>query len=234
MTEFRIRELRLGQPKPFGPQGQPSAIDKVPAAGPVMATTQGLDGDAQGDTRRHGGPDKAVHAYTDAHYARWAAEMPEAAVRLFPGAFGENLVVEGATEADICLGDRWRIGAALLEVSQARQPCWKLNLRVDVPDMALRVQRSGRTGWYFRVLDAGALAAGDTATLVARPNPDWPLARVSRVLYRDTLDLDALAALAALPGLPESWRKLAERRLATRRVEDWQPRLETPQQGSHS
>ena len=234
MTEFRIRELRLARPKPFGPQGQPSAIDKVPAAGPVMATAQGLAGDAQGDTRRHGGPDKAVHAYPAAHYARWAAEMPDAAARLFPGAFGENLVVEGAAEADICLGDRWRIDGALLEVSQARQPCWKLNLRVNVPDMALRVQRSGRTGWYFRVLEAGAIAVGDTAALVARPNPDWPLARVSRVLYRDTLDLDALAELAALPGLPESWRKLTERRLATRRVEDWRPRLETPRQGSNS
>lgn len=204
MTRFRVADVRAGKPQPFGPQGQPSAIDKTSVAGPVLSTATGLADDAQGDTRRHGGPDKAVHAYPAAHYALWAAEMPQRAARFRPGAAGENLVVDDVREPDICLGDRWRIGGALLEVSQARQPCWKLNLRFDVPDMALRVQQSGRTGWYFRVLEEGPVAAGDTAAQTARPNPDWPLERVSRLLYRDTLDLDALAELAALPGLPES------------------------------
>lgn len=228
MTAFRIAEVRVGRPRPFGPQGQPSAIDKAPAAGAVYATVDGLEGDTQGDTRHHGGPDKAIHAYPAAHYPAWAAEIPGRADRFGPGAFGENLVVEGADEADVCLGDRWEAGAALLEVSQGRQPCWKLNIRFDVADMARRVQASGRTGWYFRVLAPGRIAAGDRAILAARPSPDWPLARVSRLLYRDTLDLGALAELAALPGLPESWRKLARRRIESGRVEDWRPRIETP------
>jgi len=228
MSTFTIAQIRVGQPRPYGPQGQPSAIDKTPVAGPVRATATGLEEDRQGDTRRHGGPDKAVHAYAAAHYPDWAAEIPARADRFRRGAFGENLVVEGADEADICLGDRWRVGGALLEVSQGRQPCWKLNLRFDVADMARRVQASGRTGWYFRVLEPGPITAGDRATLAARPNPAWPLYRVSRLLYRDTLDRAALSEFAALPGLPESWRTLARRRIETARVEDWRPRLETP------
>lgn len=228
MTVFRIAELRVGRPRPFGPRGQPSAIDKAPVAGAVHVTADGLEGDGQGDPRRHGGPDKALHAYPAAHYPDWAAETPEQADRQRPGAFGENLVIAGATEADICLGDRWQMNNVLLEVSQGRQPCWKLNLRFNVPDMARRVQYSGRTGWYFRVLTPGQIAAGDHATLVARPNPDWQLTRVSRILYHDTLDPAALGALAALPGLPESWRKLAHRRIATARVEDWRSRLGIP------
>lgn len=228
MTSFRIREIRTGRAQPYGPQGQPSAIDKTPAAGPVAVRNTGLVGDEQGDTRHHGGPDKALHAYAASHYAIWSAELPAIAGRFRPGAFGENMVVEGADEAGICLGDRWRVGEVLLEVSQGRQPCWKLNLRFGVPDMARRVQDTGRTGWYFRVIDAGSLSPGSDACLVARPNPDWPLARVGRMLYRDTLDFQALSALAAMPGLPESWRRLAQRRIDARAVEDWTARVETP------
>lgn len=228
MNTFRIAGLRIGRARPFGPNGEPSAIDKAEAPGPVLASATGLAGDEQGDPRHHGGPDKAIHAYAMAHYPVWTAELPALAGRFRPGAFGENLVVEGATEAGICLGDRWRIGAALCEVSQGRQPCWKLNVRFGLPDMALRVQSSGRTGWYFRVLEPGAIAAGDVAALVERPQPGWPLGRVSRLLYHETLDRDALAGLAALPGLPESWRRLARRRLERGAVEDWAARVETP------
>lgn len=228
MTGWRAAEIRLARARPFGPRGEPSAIDKQPVAGPVLAGAKGLAGDEQGDPRHHGGPDKAIHAYPVAHYTLWAAELPQAAARLRPGGFGENLAVEGATEADICLGDRWRLGGALIEVSQGRQPCWKLNLRFALPGMARRVQATGRTGWYFRVLEPGPVAPGDRAALAARPHPAWPLTRVAHLLYRDTLDRAGLAALAALPGLPEGWRRLARRRLETGSVEDWRPRLEAP------
>lgn len=228
MRTFRVVAVHLGCPRPFGPQGQLSAIDKTPVSGPVLAMATGFAGDAQADRRHHGGPDKAIHAYAAAHYSAWIAEMPAAATRFRPGGFGENLVVAGATETDICLGDRWRVGAASLEVAQGRQPCWKLNLRFGMPDMARRVQASGRTGWYFRVTAPGEIAAGDTGRLETRPHSDWPLDRVSRLLYRDTLDRAALESLAALPGLPESWRRLALRRLDSSQVEDWRPRVETP------
>ncbi len=231
MTTFRLAAVHVGRARPFGPQGQLSAIDKTPVAGPVAAGPTGLAGDEQGDPKRHGGPDKAIHAYAAQHYRVWRTELPDRAGRFLPGAFGENMVVEGANEADFCLGDLWQLGGALLQVSQSRQPCWKLNLRFGLSDMARRVQDSGRTGWYFRVMDPGAIAAGDTGRLLARTHPDWPLDRVQRLLYRDMLDPAALDAFAALPGLPESWRNLALNRLRLRRVEDWAPRTETPRAG---
>ncbi len=123
------------------------------------------------------------------------------------------------------MGDLWRMGTALLEVAQARQPCWKLNERFGVADMARRVQASGRTGWYYRVREEGCAVAGDTLELVDRPHPDWPLSRVLHTFYVDSLDRTALAGVATLAELSESWRDLARRRLERGRIEDWSKRL---------
>lgn len=229
MCLFTISEVRVGHPVPFGPRGEPSAIDKRPVTDPVLATPLGMTGDAQGDPRRHGGLDKAVHAYPASHYPQWRQDLPGEADRFPTGAFGENLVVEGATEGSICLGDIIRAGGAVVEVSQARQPCWKLNVRFGRTDMARRVQTTGRTGWYFRVLTPGLVAAGDAAILEARPNPDWPLTRAAGLLYRDRLNRADLEAFVALPSLTEGWRRLAEVRLASNRTEDWSARLDTPE-----
>ena len=228
-TGFIVAGVRVGRARPFGPAT--SAIDKALVEGPVMAGPQGLAGDEQADRRHHGGPDKALHAYAVANYPLWAAEMPDSAGLFRPGAFGENLVIEGLDETGLCLGDRWRLGQALVEVSQGRQPCWKLNLRFERPDMARLVQDTGRCGWYFRVLEPGEIAAGDRAALAARPNPGWTLARVGRLLYRDRLNRADLAEFAALPGLPASWRRLAQARLESDRTEDWSRRIETPGTG---
>lgn len=225
MPDFQILELRTGRVGPLGSSGAMSAIDKQKVEGALPVGGLGFEGDEQGDTRHHGGPDKAIHAYSVSHFPEWISELPARADRFRPGAFGENLVVEGADEADLCLGDRWRIGSALVAVSQGRQPCWKLNIRFDVPDMARRVQDSGRTGWYFRVIEPGLVAAGDRGTLVTRPNPAWTLARTSHLLYHDRMNRPALAELASLPGLPPSWRRLAEARLSSGRTEDWSRRL---------
>ncbi|PKP78234.1 MAG: MOSC domain-containing protein [Alphaproteobacteria bacterium HGW-Alphaproteobacteria-3] len=220
-----VRAVQRGAVRPLGPKGVPSAIVKTPVSGPVAVGALGLAGDAQGDPARHGGVDKAVHVYPLAHYAAWARDFPEQADRFSPGAFGENIVLEGLSEGDVCIGDRFDLGTARVQISQARQPCWKLNLRFDLPDMARRVQECGRTGWYVRVLVPGTVAAGDPVTLAARPNPEWDLARVQRLLYRDALNRPALAEFAGLDGLSASWRNLAQRRLESGAVEDWVPRL---------
>lgn len=221
-----ILSLLTGPVAPLGDGGTTSAIAKGPVAGPVAVGRLGLAGDAQADRRFHGGPEKAVHHYALDHAAAWRAELsglPDLLER--PGAFGENVSTSGLTEAEICVGDLWRAGSALLQVSQARQPCFKLNLRFGVPDMARRVQASGRTGWYYRVIETGTVAAGDSLDLVERPHPDWPLSRLLHHFYVDRLDAAALRAIAALEPLSESWRALAARRLASGAVEDWRRRL---------
>ena len=117
MSAFEVLELRVGRAAPLGTAGARSAIDKQPVAGPRAVSTLGFDGDEQADTRHHGGPHKAVHAYAISHMPAWTEELPKRAARFRPGGFGENLVLDGVTEADVCLGDRWRVGTALLEVS---------------------------------------------------------------------------------------------------------------------
>lgn len=228
-TSATVDAVLIGRPVPFGPNGEPSGIDKHPAGARVRVRRTGLDGDGHGDRRRHGGAEKALHHYPFEHYAAWRAERPALAARLAaPGAFGENVSTRGLTERDVRVGDVFRLGTAVVQVSQARQPCWRLNLRFDDDRMARRVQTSGRTGWYYRVLAEGDVAAGDALTLIERPRPGWPLARILDVLHRDTLDRDALAAVAALPELAASWRELARKRLERGRVEDWSLRLSTP------
>lgn len=217
--------LLIGEVRPLEPEGRPSAIAKSPVDGPVRLGCEGLAGDAQGDRRRHGGPDKALHHYAAEHYAGWRAEIGERDALARPGGFGENLSTTGLDEAQAAVGDVFRLGSATIEISQGRQPCFKLNLRFGVADMALRVQKSGRTGWYYRVVEDGVVAPGDEMVLLDRRSPEWTIERLWRTLYVDTLDRDELAAMAALSHLPDSWRGLAERRLASRRVEDWSLRL---------
>lgn len=218
----QVTAVLRGAAEPFGDRPDVrSAIAKQAVAGPVQVGAAGLQGDEQGDTRIHGGPDKAVHQYPLDHYALWRSELGDLPVLEQPGAFGENIASTGMAEADLCWGDRVRMGSVLFEVAQTRQPCWKLNTRFGQRDMALRLQRTGRTGWYYRVLESGTLQAGDAITLVARPHPAWPLSRVIEVLYHRTLDADLLRALAALPQLPPSWQKLVARRLEQGEVEDW-------------
>lgn len=224
-----VGSVLVGRVAPLGRRGVPSGIDKRPVTGGVDVTRSGLAGDAHGDTRHHGGPEKAIHHYPFEHYRRWRAEYPALAWRLArPGAFGENIATEGLAEADVCIGDIYRLGTALVQVSQGRQPCWRLNERFGDPRMARRVQDTGRTGWYYRVLEAGRVAAADAMRLVERPAADWPLARVLHVLYGDALNADALRGLAGLAPLAESWRALVRRRLDSGTVESWSNRLETP------
>lgn len=222
----RIEAVCTGPAQPYA-RGSRSAIHKTPVTGRVRALALGLVGDAQGDPRLHGGLDKAVHHYPLEHYGAWRAELGGHALLGAPGAFGENLHGLGLTEASVCLGDRWRAGEALLEVTQARQPCWKLDERFGLPGMARRVQQSRRTGWYYRVLEEGCLWAGAELVLEHRPYPQWPLLRLLDLLYQPVLESADLRAACALP-LPASWQRLLQRRIDTGLLEDWAPRLEGP------
>lgn len=221
-----LYSLRVGRLSPLGATGLPSGIHKRQVECSIHVLATGLEGDEQGDTRHHGGPEKAIHHYAFDHYAAWEKELPQIAHHFIePGSFGENVSTLGLTERDVCIGDIFTFGTAVIQVSQGRQPCWRLNARFGVKGMARRVQESLRTGWYYRVLESGVVAPTDTLRLIDRPCAAWTVHRVLTILYRDQLNFSALADLVGLELLTPSWRELARRRIERGTVENWQKRL---------
>ena len=204
---FPIRALLAGRVQPLS-RGEGSAIAKRPLSGAVQIGLFGIIGDEQADQVRHGGRDKALHHYPFDHYARWKEDAPDRDFLRAAGAFGENISTTGLDENTVCIGDRFRLGSALVEVSQARQPCWKQGDRLAwaaLPDLMVR---EGRSGWYYRVLEPGQAQAGDDLVLIDRPFPDWTARRVFDLLvggkYKE--DRAALAFLSEMHVLFEGWR----------------------------
>lgn len=188
----------------------------------------GLVGDAQADLENHGGLEKALLQYPHDHYAAWRRDIGAHPLLEAPRAFGENLSTTGWTESLVHIGDIVRLGTVVLQVSQGRQPCWKLNFRFGRSGMAFDVQTTMRTGWYYRVLEPGGVEPGDAMRIIERPCPDWPLKRLIGVLYKHVDDAGTLEVMAEMPELAEDWRVIARRRLAMRRTEDWTGRLHGP------
>lgn len=207
-------------------EGKPfSAIRKRRADGPLKVTSAGLAGDAQADLEVHGGPDKAVHIYPAEHYAHWRRVFPEMAAIYGPGGFGENISSEGLSEADLCIGDVLAAGGARLQISQGRQPCWKLNLHTDNPAQGAAFQKTGKTGWYVRVLQEGTVEEGDTLSVVDRPCPEWNLREVILARFSPRLDPAVAVALSELEQLAEPWRSAFARKVDPDYEEDIAPRL---------
>lgn len=229
MADAPLVGLLVGDIAPLGAKSVPSGIVKRAVQTPIFLSKTGFVGDAQGDTRRHGGPEKAVHHYPLDHYWIWTSEIGDIELLSQPGAFGENLSTVGLLETDVAVGDVFRLGSAVLQISQGRQPCWKLNERFLNKAMAREVQNSGRTGWYYRVLQKGIVGPSDTLSLEDRLSPEWSIHRIWRSFYVDTMNRAELEAIAVLPTLAQGWRDHAVRRLASGRVEDWSARLDGSQ-----
>ncbi len=190
-----------------------TAIDKRPVEGAVQVGALGLVGDSQVDRRHHGGPDKALCSYPSEHLAAWAEQLRASPVRrhFAPGAFGENLSTVGVTEHEACIGDRWRVGTALLEITYPRTPCVTLAARHRHPQFVRLVRESGRTGWYLRVLEPGAFGAGDLLRLVGRPDPAVSLAEVNAMLRGEPEAARTAGRLLQVEAAPAAWRRaLAE------------------------
>jgi MOSC domain-containing protein YiiM len=147
--------------------------------------------------------------------------------RLGPAAFGENFSTQGFTESAVCVGDVYGVGTAVVQVSQPRQPCFKLAARHGVKELALWVQETGLTGFYFRVLEEGEVAAGDEIALLERPAPEVSVAEANRVMHLDKQDVAGIERLLAVAELSANWRRTFEKRLSGR-AEDAAPRLEGP------
>jgi len=222
----RIDSLLNGKVAPLGPEGKPSGIAKTPVDVRLSLGLTGLEGDSQADLKNHGGTEKAVHHYPRDHYAFWQRQLPHHSEILDdPGAFGENISTMGITEDAVCIGDIYELGSAVVQVSQARQPCWKLNARFEYKAMAATVQSTRFSGWYYRVLSEGDVEAGDSILLVDRLHEDWPLTRLMAIIYDKSQDERELLAMSDLEALAPNWQNLAKKRLATRKVEDWSDRL---------
>ncbi|WP_410793205.1 MOSC domain-containing protein [Kribbella sp. C-35] len=164
---MKVLAVSVGTARPLPWHGRTllSGIRKTPVDGPVEVTPLGLVGDEQGDRKHHGGPDKAVLLYPAEHYAAWVPLLGP----LAQPAFGENLTTTGLLESDVVVRSIYAIGTVVLQVTQPRRPCYRLAAHHDVEDLAVRTQRSGRTGFYCRVLSPGHLAAGDPIELRMRP-----------------------------------------------------------------
>lgn len=207
MLPAALLSVQTGRAAPLGPDAVPSAIVQTARGGSIRVGELGLEGDEQADLSVHGGLEKAVYAYAASHFQDWAAQFP--ALHFTGGAMGENLTVTGMREADICVGDIHAIGTALLQVCQPRQPCYKFSLRHGDNRLPKAMVKSGRSGWYYRVLRTGALQAGDAVILHQRPNPDFPFTRLVEFIYHAKATKAELARLAQMPGLASQWRDRA-------------------------
>ncbi len=177
---MRVVSVNVSLPRRVPYQGRTvsTAIFKEPVAGRISVRAVGLQGDAVGNPRVHGAPNKAVYAYPGEHYAFWTRELP--GTELPWGMFGENLTTEGLFERDVHVGDRYRVGTAVLEATKPRFPCFKLGIRFGREDILDRFLHSGRSGFYFRVHQEGDVAAGDAIHRVARADSGPTIADVVR------------------------------------------------------
>jgi MOSC domain-containing protein YiiM len=212
MNTPRIRSIHAGKVVPLGPEGVPSAFVKHSLHQPAHVTSLGIRGDEQADLSVHGGPEKAVYGYSLENYRAWRIEYPQHADALVPGGFGENLCIEQMRESDLYVGDVHRIGSALLQVCQPRQPCFKLALHFQDKMMPKAMVRSGRAGWYYRVLQPGEIAPDDTVHLNARPNPDFPFTRLVELISQGNATQPELERMQRMDGLAADWKMWARDR----------------------
>jgi MOSC domain-containing protein YiiM len=210
----KIVSVNIGMPRQVIWKGMrvQTGIFKEPVDDPVAINKLNLAGDKQADLTVHGGPDKAVYAYPTEHYEYWRKELPD--VSFFWGKFGENLTTEGLREDTLCIGDRLRVGFAVLMATQPRMPCYKLDLRFDRDDMIKRFLMSGRSGFYFSVMDPGEVSVGAKVEISSRDPHRVTVADIVRLYLGQTHDPELLQRAMNVRALPSNWKaQLARSRI---------------------
>ena len=211
---MELRSVNVSLPRDVMHNGKmvTTGIFKTPVSGRVRVGALGLEGDGQADLLNHGGEHKAVYAYPIEHYAYWERELGRGPFG--HGQFGENLTVAGMDEEEVCVGDVFRVGAALLQISQPRTPCSKLAMKMERPDFPKRFLASRRTGFYLRVLEEGEVGAGDTITLVQPDAQRLSIRMVTDLRHFNRDDLAGAERALAVSALAPSWREAIGARLA--------------------
>ncbi|MGE5537359.1 MAG: MOSC domain-containing protein [Gemmatimonas sp.] len=202
----RVLSVNVGRPRVIGMRGgEPvtSGIAKAPVAGPVAAGPNGLAGDGQADLVNHGGADKAIYVLDRSDAGLWEDRLGRP---LGPGAFGENLSIEGFPSTSVHVGDRFRIGAAEFEVTQPRVPCYKLGIHMGDERFPAAFAKALRVGFYLRVIAPGAVTAGDAVVRTHTATTPLTIADLMGIYLTARDDAARLEAVAALPALSEAWR----------------------------
>ncbi|MHA7818662.1 MAG: MOSC domain-containing protein [Erythrobacter sp.] len=220
MVKATIEAICTGTARPFN-GAETSAIAKYPREGVVQVLEEGLAPDEQADRRVHGGPEMALHLYPLDHHAFWRERLGESDLLDQPGAFGSNLAVRGLTENEVHIGDRFRLGTAtsgaLIEVSQPRQPCWKIEHRFgavcDSKGMVATIIETGRSGWYFRVIETGEVEPDDALERVEIGESEWSVARAFTALVAGKATRAEFEELAAMERLSPKLRERAQAKL---------------------
>lgn len=188
-------------------EGHRSGIFKRRITECVEVNALGIVGDEHADPRVHGGAEKALHQYCADNYDALKSAFPTAASELVLGAIGENIAASTLSETNVHIGDTFRIGTVLAQVSQPRSPCWKINHRFGAPEMSTFVANHHITGWYYRVLEGGHIQAGDDITLVERQTERFSIHEFWRVQLSHRPDVADLEAIAKIPGLCPEWQQ---------------------------
>jgi MOSC domain-containing protein YiiM len=209
-----VLSIQVGHIAPLGAEQVPSAFVKRTIPHGAVAKPLGLEGDQQADLNVHGGRDKAVYFYPGEHYPLWKNDVPRHEPTLLPGAFGENVTTIGLDEQSVAIGDVLAIGSTQMQVTQPRQPCFKLGLRFADNTLGKIMMKTGRTGWYVRVLQPGEFKAGDEITVIRRPNPQWTIARFNQYIIQRSVTADEAQELSKLEGLPYEWREYFHQNLS--------------------
>jgi MOSC domain-containing protein YiiM len=206
--------LFIGHVQSLPVSGRPTAMYKTQVQAPIELGVEGFVGDQHADLRAHGGPEKAVHLYPSAHYAKLAARFGDAAALLVPGSMGENIATADLDEHDVRLGDVWQLGSALIQVCQPRNPCWKIDERFAVEGMALFIDQMLLTGWYWRVLQPGIVNPSDTLQLHQAASLA-PTLHEAMTLWRvHPPQLEPLSVLAEVPGIAKLWQDKIRQRVS--------------------
>jgi len=208
---MEIQGLYRGKSQILKPSSEYTGIYKQ-AVSRVEVDELGIKGDVQVDKRYHGGPDKALHQYSLPSYRRIIEAYAELENIAVPGSIGENITIAEMAEATVCIGDKYRFGTVLVQVSEPRRPCWKINAIFKQSDLTEFIEREGIAGWYYRVLEAGEIALGDTAELVERPNPQISINDFNRIFNCAQSSRRELAKLIECAGLATYLRERLEKR----------------------